>query len=194
MRTYKQLLEKQNEMRTDPEPSEAYLHDRLVHLCRKDRLTLVFQQIIAPYIVDFLIVEKMLVIEVDGTVHLKRDVIKKDRARDLYLTRLGFTIVRIPAWDVVNMSKKRLQKLTDGKRVRRDDVWKVIREAKLSKYGYSHENEIEQTVTPQWTPRLIKAQAPKVERIIDPECNLHGFFSPNLLHDNGNTWQEIDSK
>ncbi len=47
---------------------------------------------VAPYIVDFASVEKMLIIELDGSQHASRH--EYDQARDRYLQSQGFRIVR----------------------------------------------------------------------------------------------------
>ena len=57
------------------------------------------QRIIGNYIVDFFCLEVMTVIAVDGTSHdLKQD---EDNERDRYLNRLGLTVIRLLAKDVL---------------------------------------------------------------------------------------------
>jgi len=54
------------------------------------------QQVIGPFIVDFLAREIALVVEVDGDAyHATR--INADAARERKLVRAGYTVLRIPA-------------------------------------------------------------------------------------------------
>jgi len=50
------------------------------------------QQVIGPYIVDFLSVQPKLIIEVDGGQHAER--VLQDAQRTEYLQRLGYQVVR----------------------------------------------------------------------------------------------------
>jgi len=50
------------------------------------------QQVIGPYIVDFLSVQPKLTIEVDGAQHAERTL--QDTQRTEYLQRLGYQVVR----------------------------------------------------------------------------------------------------
>ena len=49
---------------------------------------------ILNYIVDFVCLELMLVIEVDGITHENEIAIKKDQERDQILQQIGFTVFR----------------------------------------------------------------------------------------------------
>lgn len=53
-----------------------------------------FQQVIGFYIADFLLPHKCLIIELDGSVHLKRQ--KYDARRTKWLESFGFKVLRIP--------------------------------------------------------------------------------------------------
>lgn len=61
-----------------------------------------FQQVIAPYIVDFYFPNKKLVLEIDGNFHTE-DINQEshDSARDDYIMSLGLTIWRISNDDVL---------------------------------------------------------------------------------------------
>jgi len=50
---------------------------------------------VGPYIVDFLCVEKRLIIEVDGDSHFESGAGERDEKRELYLRSQGFRILRI---------------------------------------------------------------------------------------------------
>ncbi|MDD4287485.1 MAG: endonuclease domain-containing protein [Candidatus Peribacteraceae bacterium] len=49
---------------------------------------------IGPFIVDFLCLERRLIIEVDGDSHFQPGVQQKDRKREDFLREQGFTIFR----------------------------------------------------------------------------------------------------
>ncbi len=55
------------------------------------------QHPIGKYIVDFVCLEKKLIIELDGGQHALPDEILKDRQRDAWLEKEGYTVVRF--WD-----------------------------------------------------------------------------------------------
>ena len=50
------------------------------------------QQVIAPYIVDFVCMERRLVVEVDGGQHAERQ--RKDADRTTFLEAAGFQVIR----------------------------------------------------------------------------------------------------
>lgn len=50
---------------------------------------------IGPYVVDFLCVEKKLIIEIDGDSHYQPGMPEKDQKREIYLQSLGFHILRV---------------------------------------------------------------------------------------------------
>jgi len=56
---------------------------------------------IAPYTVDFCCIALKLVVEVDGEHHFTDIGIASDRSRDQYLRQLGYTVLRIPGYQVL---------------------------------------------------------------------------------------------
>ena len=52
------------------------------------------QHVIGDFIVDFVCLDKMLVIEVDGGYHTERDQLEDDEIRTRILNSLGFSLVR----------------------------------------------------------------------------------------------------
>ena len=62
---------------------------------RSRRLSVKFnrQHIIGDYIVDFVCIEKRLVIEVDGGYHSEYEQIEKDEFRTERLNAMGFTVI-----------------------------------------------------------------------------------------------------
>jgi very-short-patch-repair endonuclease len=59
--------------------------------------------VIAPYTVDFCCVALKLIVEVDGEHHFTNEGMTRDRdrVRDRYLTELGYQVLRIPGYQVV---------------------------------------------------------------------------------------------
>jgi primosomal protein N' (replication factor Y) len=74
---------------------------RLWFLIRNDQLGHKFrrQHPIPPYIVDFVCIEKKLIIELDGGQHTDQQ--EKDRVRDTFLKKQGFTVLRFWNCDVI---------------------------------------------------------------------------------------------
>ena len=59
------------------------------------------QHPIGPYIVDFACDGLRLVIEIDGGVHERDDVVLNDHLRQVELERLGWTVVRFKNEDAI---------------------------------------------------------------------------------------------
>lgn len=57
---------------------------------------------ILKYIVDFVSLELMLIIEVDGISHDDNVSRLNDRKRDQKLNEVGFTVLRFSSWEVLN--------------------------------------------------------------------------------------------
>ena len=57
---------------------------------------------LAPYTADFACLSARLIVEVDGEVHDRGDAPSYDAERDRELVSRGFTVLRIPARDVLN--------------------------------------------------------------------------------------------
>lgn len=70
------------------------------------------QHQIGEYIADFYCHEKMIVVEIDGAVHEKEEVQKKDKKRDSYFQSLGLKVVRFPNEIVLNNPEKFLNDLS----------------------------------------------------------------------------------
>ena len=58
------------------------------------------QHPIGPYVVDFVCLEKHLVIEIDGSQHDEPEQKRKDDARTAWLQSEGYRVTRFWAWDV----------------------------------------------------------------------------------------------
>lgn len=88
--TRQELEDYAQTMRLKPTPAEKIVAERLT-----ERGILFYPQyIIAPYIVDFVIPEKMVIIELDGSGHDDPDQKLYDERRDKYLEALGFKVFR----------------------------------------------------------------------------------------------------
>ena len=59
------------------------------------------QHPIGPYIADFYCAAARLVIEVDGAAHDTGDRAQRDLVRNAYMHEKGFTVLRIPASDIL---------------------------------------------------------------------------------------------
>ena len=55
------------------------------------------QQLIGPYIVDFVSIQEKLIIELDGSQHSEKIAAKYDTARTNYLQKNGYKVLRF--WD-----------------------------------------------------------------------------------------------
>jgi very-short-patch-repair endonuclease len=60
------------------------------------------QHPIGRYIVDFVCLERRLVVEVDGAHHTEDHQIAYDARRDRWLTTEGYRVMRVPAAEVFN--------------------------------------------------------------------------------------------
>ena len=81
-------------LRTDMTPGEIKLWSRL-RAHRFHGLKFRRQVPIGPFIVDFLCVGHMLIIEVDGDAHFEPGASARDRKREGYLRRQGFEVLRV---------------------------------------------------------------------------------------------------
>ena len=100
--TYAYPLLKRDARRLRTEPTEAetvlWKYIRCKQLGHKFRR----QQIIDQYIVDFVCLEKQLVIEVDGKYHVNGEQRELDRIRENHLNSLGYNIIRFTNEEVTN--------------------------------------------------------------------------------------------
>lgn len=86
----KQVLEQRASIfRQSPTESERIFRNRLHEAGVRFRT----QEVIGFYIVDFLLPDKLLIIELDGSSHNGRDL--QDQRRDKWLMQFGFKILRL---------------------------------------------------------------------------------------------------
>ena len=107
---YLLLQDKAKEMRNNPTPAEAVLWK-----CLKNKeLGIKFrrQHIIDEFIVDFVNLETVLIIEVDGGYHNKEDQKISDQERTEILERKGFKIIRFLNEEVLFSPEEVCYKIT----------------------------------------------------------------------------------
>ncbi len=98
---YDLLKDKAKEMRNRPTEAEKMLWNVLSNK-GIDNYKFRRQHIIGEYIVDFVCLEKRLVIEVDGSIHNQPEQIEHDKKRTEWLESKGFRIVRYSNRQIVN--------------------------------------------------------------------------------------------
>lgn len=83
--------------------SEAWFLTEL----EKKKIKLNFEQnkTLNGYIPDFIIEKYKIVIEIDGSIHLREDIKKKDLIKDRTYIKLGYEVIRIVAYDKKSFNK-----------------------------------------------------------------------------------------
>lgn len=66
------------------------------------------------WIVDFFFPEIRLAIEVDGSVHLRRDQQKRDRRKDSDCAKFDVTVLRLRNREIFGSRERLIRKLRDG--------------------------------------------------------------------------------
>jgi very-short-patch-repair endonuclease len=87
-------------MRADMSPPEVLLWTRL-KLLRGEAPRFRRQHPIGPYVADFCCASAKLVIEVDGAAHTEDRQIQHDQRRNAYMRELGYSVLRVPASDLL---------------------------------------------------------------------------------------------
>lgn len=98
---YNVLKEKAKKMRNKPTEAEKLLWNVLSNK-GLDGFKFRRQHIIGEYIVDFVCLEKRLIIEVDGSIHNLPEQIAHDKLRTEWLQSKGFKVVRFLNHEVLN--------------------------------------------------------------------------------------------
>ena len=88
------------QMRQQPTPAEAALWRRLRGR-RVGGVKFRRQHAIAGFIVDFVCLERFLIVEVDGTIHDLPDQQERDALRQAHLESLGYRVLRFTNGDVL---------------------------------------------------------------------------------------------
>ena len=71
------------------------------------------QHIVGDYSVDFICIEKSLVVEVDGGYHSEYEQIQKDEMRTESLRRMGFRVIRFANEDVYGRIQDVIDKIKE---------------------------------------------------------------------------------
>ena len=69
------------------------------------------QHVIVDYIVDFVCLEKLLVVEMDGKYHSESEQIEWDKIRENRLCKLGFRILRITNEELFVSTEAAIEKI-----------------------------------------------------------------------------------
>jgi very-short-patch-repair endonuclease len=94
--------------RFESDRTRSELEARFLALCRRHRLPQPEVNVrVGPFKVDFLWRDRRLIIEVDGwETHRTRSAFEADRARDVELELLGYTVVRLTHRRLVNEASR----------------------------------------------------------------------------------------
>jgi len=106
---YRKLHDKALEMRKNPTPAE----ETLWTLLRRDQAGNHFrrQHIIGPFIVDFVCLEKRLIIEADGGIHDTRK--EEDERRNLYFQDEGYQVLRFRNEEILHQKETVFTKIEE---------------------------------------------------------------------------------
>ena len=91
-----------NKLRKDMTMAEACLWKYVLKARELKGYQFRRQRPVLNYIADFMCMELMLIIEVDGITHWDEDVVKKDKKRQRKLEEIGFTVLRFDDNDVLH--------------------------------------------------------------------------------------------
>jgi very-short-patch-repair endonuclease len=106
----KSLREKARMLRNHSTKAEILLWDSLL----KNRFLgfqFLRQRPVLWYIADFICLELMLVIEVDGDTHLIEEVQQKDKKKHADLEAIGFSVLRFQDWEIFSRRDEVLEDL-----------------------------------------------------------------------------------
>ena len=84
----------QKGLKLNPTKPEVMLHGALLSAFQHHRASVMFQELIPPYIADFYIAPCNIVIEVDGSWHWTPAGIESDKRRDTFMTNKGIRVFR----------------------------------------------------------------------------------------------------
>jgi ATP-dependent DNA helicase RecG len=108
--TYKLMKELQLERKKKTTEAEQVLWEQL----KTKKLDIKFrrQHILDDFIVDFISIEKRLIIEVDGKYHNTKEQQEADELRTTILQELGFKVIRFTNEEVLGNTDKTITKIT----------------------------------------------------------------------------------
>ncbi len=103
------LIDNAKKMRSNPTKAEKILWEQL--RAHRSDFKIRRQHIIDKFIVDFVCLSRMTVIEVDGDIHdLKKE---EDEQRTAILNECGFTVIRFSNEEVINHTSETVKKIVD---------------------------------------------------------------------------------
>ncbi len=102
------LKEKAKEARKNPTEAESIIWERLRN--KQIGYKIRRQHVIDKYIVDFVCLEKMTIIEIDGKIHDTQ--IEEDKERTEILNKLGFSVIRFSNNEVITSIDEVINKIT----------------------------------------------------------------------------------
>jgi very-short-patch-repair endonuclease len=91
-----------NRLRKEMTKAEACLWKYVLRAKKLSGFQFRRQRPVLTYIADFMCMELMLIIEVDGITHHWEETIKKDEIRQKDLESAGFTVIRFSDEEVLN--------------------------------------------------------------------------------------------
>lgn len=107
----KQAKVRVKELRGKPTKAEK----KMIKLLNACKVKYIFQK---PFIsewnftiVDFYLPHKQLVLEIDGSIHARLDIVKKDKGHNKYHLSKGRKVLRITNEEVYKMTPKKLMKI-----------------------------------------------------------------------------------
>ena len=108
--TYKLMRELQKNRKQQTTEAEQILWEQL----KTKKLDIKFrrQHIVDEFIVDFICIEKRLIIEVDGKYYTTKEEIEADELRTTILQELGFKVIRFANEEVLENTDKTIIKIT----------------------------------------------------------------------------------
>jgi len=95
-------IKRARRLRRDMTDGERRLWSELKELRRLHGVHVRRQAPIGPYVVDFVVHEKGLIIEVDGEHHFLPEQVRRDAKRDAWLTSQGYKIRRLSTADLAD--------------------------------------------------------------------------------------------
>jgi len=105
MKTSKDLKKFQRKMRSKPTEAEDKFSKRLF----EQKINFKQQMILGFFICDFVLPDKMLVIEIDGPVHEEHYIY--DKIRTTFIERTGLTVIRLKNEDVEKFDLYQIHRL-----------------------------------------------------------------------------------
>ncbi len=108
------IKKRRNELNASKFKSELWFQNKMIKDMKMFKITVHKNyNILNRFFADFLIVEKNLVIEIDGSSH--QDQIEYDKRRDRLFAEAGYSVIRVKAYDN-SSAENALSALKDGLR------------------------------------------------------------------------------